>query len=107
MRKEGGGFSMGNTCIPVADHVDIWQNQYNIVKLKNKIKKKINEKKKINKNAKFKKIEIRETNKHLFKHNDHSTSWRLCLHFRNIIFPELLTKRQFPNITITFVTQSE
>lgn len=53
------------------------------------------------------KIEIRETNKHLFKHNDHSTSWRLCLHFRNIIFPELLTKRQFPNITITFVTQSE
>ena len=26
---------MGNTCIPVADHVDIWQNQYNIVKLKN------------------------------------------------------------------------
>ena len=36
-RKEGGGFRMGNTCIPVADHVDIWQNQYNIVKLKNKI----------------------------------------------------------------------
>ena len=32
---EGGGFRMGNTCIPVADHVDIWQNQYNIVKLKN------------------------------------------------------------------------
>ena len=30
---------MGNTCIPVVDHVDIWQNQYNIVKLKNKIKK--------------------------------------------------------------------
>ena len=27
-----------NTCIPVADHVDIWQNQYNIVNLKNKIK---------------------------------------------------------------------
>ena len=24
--------------IPVADHFDIWQNQYNIVKLKNKIK---------------------------------------------------------------------
>ena len=34
---------MGNTCIPVEDHVDICQNQYNIVKLKNKIK--INEKK--------------------------------------------------------------
>ena len=37
-REEGGGFRMGNTCIPVAIHVDIWQNQYNIVKLKNKIK---------------------------------------------------------------------
>ena len=37
-RKEGGGFRMGNTCIPVAINVDIWQNQYNIVKLKNKIK---------------------------------------------------------------------
>ena len=40
-REEGGGFRMGNTCIPVAIHVDIWQNQYNIVKLKNKIKIKI------------------------------------------------------------------
>ena len=39
-REEGGGFRMGNTCIPVADHVDIWQNQYNIVKLKNKINEK-------------------------------------------------------------------
>ena len=29
-REEGGGFRMGNTCI--------WQNQYNIVKFKNKIK---------------------------------------------------------------------
>jgi len=36
-REEGGGFRMGNTCIPVADSFDIWQNQYNIVKL-NKIK---------------------------------------------------------------------
>ena len=36
-REEGGGFRMGNTCIPVAD--SCWQNQYNIVKLKNKIKK--------------------------------------------------------------------
>ena len=35
---EGGGLGMGNTCIPVADSFDIWQNQYNIVKLKNKIK---------------------------------------------------------------------
>ena len=37
-REEGGGFRMGNTCIPVADYFDIWQNQYNTVKLKNKIK---------------------------------------------------------------------
>ena len=37
-REEGGGFRMGNTCIPVVDSFDIWQNQYNIVKLKNKIK---------------------------------------------------------------------
>jgi len=29
-------YSPFDTCIPVADHVDIWQNQYNIVKLKNK-----------------------------------------------------------------------
>ena len=36
-REEGGGFRMGNTCIPVADSFDIWQNQNNIVKL-NKIK---------------------------------------------------------------------
>ena len=39
-REEEGGFRMGNTCIPVADSCDIWQNQYNIVKFKNKIKKK-------------------------------------------------------------------
>ena len=37
-REEGGGFRMGNMCIPVAIHVDIWQNQYNTVKSKNKIK---------------------------------------------------------------------
>ena len=37
-RKEGGGFRIGSTCIPVADHFDIWQNQYNIVKLKKKKK---------------------------------------------------------------------
>ena len=29
---------VGNTCILVADHVDIWENQYNIVKLKKKKK---------------------------------------------------------------------
>ena len=36
-REEGGGFRMGNTCMPVRINFDIWQNQYNIVKLKNKI----------------------------------------------------------------------
>ena len=39
-REDGGGFRMGNTCIPWWIHVDVWQNQYNIVKLKNKIKNK-------------------------------------------------------------------
>ena len=28
----GGGFRMGNTCTPWQIHVDVWQNQYNIVK---------------------------------------------------------------------------
>ena len=38
-REEGGGFRMGNTCIYLwRIHFDIWLNQYNIVKLKNKIK---------------------------------------------------------------------
>ena len=37
-REEGGGFRMGNTCIPVADSFRCWQNQYNTVKFKNKIK---------------------------------------------------------------------
>ena len=32
-REVGGGFRMGNVCIhPWQIHVDIWQNQYNIVK---------------------------------------------------------------------------
>jgi len=36
-RKEGSGWG---TCVYLWwIHVDIWQNQYNIVKLKNKIKK--------------------------------------------------------------------
>ena len=37
-REEEGGFRMGNTCIPWWIHFDICQNQYNIVKFKNKIK---------------------------------------------------------------------
>jgi len=31
-RKVGGGFRIENTCTPVADAVDVWQNQYNTVK---------------------------------------------------------------------------
>ena len=42
-REEGGGFRMGNTCMPVVDSFRYLANQYNIVKFKNKIKfKKIN-----------------------------------------------------------------
>ena len=43
-REEGGGFRMGNTCIPVADYV----------KFKNKIKFKILKKKKSSKKKKKK-----------------------------------------------------
>ena len=41
-REVGGGLRIGNTCTPWQMHVDVWQNQYNIVKLKKKkvIKKK-------------------------------------------------------------------
>ena len=39
-REDGGGFRMGNTCIPVADSFRYVQNQYNIVKFKNKKNKK-------------------------------------------------------------------
>ena len=39
-RQEGGGFRMGNICIPVADSFRYLAKQYNIVKFKNKIKKK-------------------------------------------------------------------
>ena len=31
-REEGGGFRMGNSVYLWQIHVDIWQNQYNIVK---------------------------------------------------------------------------
>ena len=37
-REEGGGFRMGTHVYLWWIHVDIWQNQYNIVKFKNKIK---------------------------------------------------------------------
>ena len=46
-REEGGGFRMGTHVYLWRIYVDIWQNQYNIVRLKNKIKlKKEKEKKK-------------------------------------------------------------
>ena len=32
--KKERGFRMGNTCTSMWMHVDVWQNQYNIVKLK-------------------------------------------------------------------------
>ena len=33
MGREGGeGFRMGDTCTPVVDSVNVWENQYNIVK---------------------------------------------------------------------------
>ena len=31
-REVGGGFRTGNTVYPWQIHVDVWQNQYNIVK---------------------------------------------------------------------------
>ena len=40
-REEGGGFRMGTHVYLWQIHFDIWQNQYNIVKLKNKIKNNI------------------------------------------------------------------
>ena len=30
-REVGGGFRMGNTCTHMANHVNEWQNHYNIV----------------------------------------------------------------------------
>ena len=40
-REVGGGFRIGNTCGNLWwIHVDVWQNQYNIVKLKKKKRKK-------------------------------------------------------------------
>ena len=37
-REEGGGFRMGNMCIPVADSFLYMAEPINIVKFKNKIK---------------------------------------------------------------------
>ena len=39
-KEEGGGFTLGNMCIPGQIHVDTWQKQHKIAKVKNKIKKK-------------------------------------------------------------------
>ena len=46
-REEGGGFRMGIHVYLWRIYFDIWQNQYNIVKFKNKIKLKKKEKKRI------------------------------------------------------------
>ena len=44
-REEGGGSGWGTRVYLWRIHFDVWQNQYNIVKFKNKIKlKKINKK---------------------------------------------------------------
>ena len=40
-REEGGGFRMGKRVYLWRIHVDIWQNQYNIVKLRKKKKKEV------------------------------------------------------------------
>ena len=40
----GGGYRIGNSCTPMADSVNVWQNQYSIVK-QNKVKIKIKKKK--------------------------------------------------------------
>ena len=45
-REEGSGW--GTRVYLWQMHVDIWQNQYNMVKLKNKIKNKTKQKRKIN-----------------------------------------------------------
>ena len=37
-REEGGGFSMGNTCMPVVDSFQYMAELINIVKFKNKTK---------------------------------------------------------------------
>ena len=54
-REEGRGFRMGTRVYLWQIHVDIWQNQYNIVKLKNKIKRKNKVKKKYAEKKKKKK----------------------------------------------------
>ena len=40
-REEGGGFRMGNTCIPVADSFQYLAKLIQFVKFKNKIKLKL------------------------------------------------------------------
>ena len=45
-REEGGGFRMGNTCMPVAGSFLYMAEPINIVKFKNKIKFKKRERKK-------------------------------------------------------------
>ena len=59
MRKEeGGGFRMGKRVCLWQIHFNIWQNQYNIVKFKNKIKKERKKKKVIFSSFKKKKKDL-------------------------------------------------
>ena len=53
-REEGEGSGWGTHVYLWWIHFDIWQNQYNIVKLKNKIKLKKEKKKKFFKNSRAK-----------------------------------------------------
>ena len=59
-REEGSGW--GTHVYLWCIHVDIWQNQYNIVKLKNKIKKEERKKKKKDLNVRPETIKLLEEN---------------------------------------------
>ena len=78
-REVGGGFKIGNMCTPWGIHVDLWQNQYNIVNLK-KLKLKIKKFQKIitliesKLLVKKKKIKFTSSSPRCWK------SWRLYIH---------------------------
>ena len=62
-REEGSGW--GTRVYLWRIHVDIWKNQYNIVKLKNKIE--LKKKKRISSSKKKKKIEVRLIYNYVFQ----------------------------------------
>ena len=59
-REEGGGFRMGNTCIPVVDSFWYLAKLIQFVKFKNKIKLK-------NKNSTFRKLKKKNNNMYINK----------------------------------------